>query len=225
MIMYMEEPNNNTICTWCLILDKNSKDMSEMEGDDHFEHFKNVKALPHFGDKNEIFRTKMIERFGIRLWKVLPRTKETMEYWATKIIKIEDDLKNEEDLMNYMNNLAALPMPKEDLQWDLRVHDNYQKDKMVIFGRVHHGAWDGLGTLMMLSSIDGNKNLPAIPQMKDISTSLKLFLFLVSPLCFIHSLYVDQFVKNDEGPYVLKKGYSGKKSLAMSKTYEFGQLR
>jgi hypothetical protein len=94
-----------------------------------------------------------------------------------------------------------------------------------MIGKVHHGLIDGMGTLMLLASIDGNKNLPAIPKMKDISIWMKIVLFILSPIFFIYCLYVDLLVKNDSNPYTLKNGFTGKKQLAVSKLYDFTKIR
>jgi len=82
-----------------------------------------------------------------------------------------------------------------------------------------------MGLMMLLSSIDGNKNLSAIPQMKDISFLYKLLFFILSPISFIYSFCADLYIKNDENPYKLKNGFSGRKVHAGSKTYYFEQLR
>ena len=174
---------------------------------------------------NEIFRSTVFEVCGIKFWKVLPNTKETGAFCARKVKKVDEDIKNENDIIEYMNKISGIPMPKDDLQWDFHIHDNYQGDKILLFGRVHHGASDGMGTMMLLSSIDGNKNLSAIPSMKDISVLKKFILFSLSPIFFIHSLWIDLFVKNDESPYTLNNGFSGKKCLKVSTTYEFEELR
>jgi hypothetical protein len=97
--------------------------------------------------------------------------------------------------------------------------------KAVIIGKVHHGLMDGMGTLLLLASVDGNKNMPAIPQMKDISILMKTFLFVLSPIFFAFSLFADLTVKNDANPFTLKNGFSGRKQLAVSQTYSFEDLR
>ena len=97
--------------------------------------------------------------------------------------------------------------------------------KAVMIGKVHHGLIDGMGTLMLLASIDGNKNLPAIPKMKDVSAFKRFILFLLSPIFFIYCLYVDLLVENDPNPYTLTEGFTGKKQLAVSRLYDFTTIR
>jgi len=167
----------------------------------------------------------MIEKFGMKFWKVLPDTPKTKKITGNRIKKIDHDMKTEEDLVKYLLKFSEIPMPRGELQWDLHVHENYKDDKMVMFARAHHGILDGMGTMCFLSSIDGNSNMPAIPEMKDISFFLKALLFVISPILFVYSLFIDISVKNDPSPYTLKSGYSGKKALEISKTYHFDQLR
>lgn len=225
VIMYIEEPGNTTVCASALILNKEKKTKQDLDGQDHYTHFKEKYLLNHFGARNEIFRSVMVEKFGMKFWKVLPDTAETKKVCSHRIRKVEQDIKTEKDVIDYLNKFSQIPMPRGELQWDLHIADNYSDTQMIMFGRLHHGVCDGMGTMCFLSSIDGNCNMPAIPKMKDISVAMKFFLFLVSPILFIYSLFVDISVKNDENPYTLKKGYSGKKALAVSKTYDFDQLR
>ncbi|CAI2367129.1 unnamed protein product [Moneuplotes crassus] len=225
VIMYLEEPKNTTICTCALILDKNEKSKKDLDGQDHYTHLREKYLINHFGAHNEVFRSVMIEKFGMKFWKVLPDTPKTKKITGNRIKKIDHDMKTEEDLVKYLLKFSEIPMPRGELQWDLHVHENYKDDKMVMFARAHHGILDGMGTMCFLSSIDGNSNMPAIPEMKDISFSLKALLFVISPILFVYSLFIDISVKNDPSPYTLKSGYSGKKALEISKTYHFDQLR
>lgn len=225
LIMYLEEVNNASIWVWALILDKHSKDLKDMGGEDHFSYIKNNVILKHFGGRNEVFRSTVLEVFGMKFWKVLPDTKETKAFCGRKVKKVEHEIKNENDITQYLKDISTMPMPKDDLQWDFHICDNYQDDKVVLFGRVHHGMCDGMGLMMLLSSIDGNKNLSAIPQMKDISTFNKIVFTILFPLSFLYWMYLDLLLKNDENPYKLKNGFSGKKAYVVSKKYDFVQLR
>lgn len=152
--------------------------------------------------------------------------------------------------MKHTERMASLPLSEDDLQWSVEICEDYQGDKAVMIGRVHHGLSDGLGTIIMISSIDGNKNLPAIPQMKDLSGLKKAVLTLLSPVLFAYSLYLDLgssvsslfekkvtesidkaynwnilFNYRLYNPYELTHGFSGKKSLSVSKIYNFDEIR
>ncbi|CAI2367167.1 unnamed protein product [Moneuplotes crassus] len=220
LIMYLEKEKNKSICTCTLILDKN--DHKEIKSD-HFLYLKN--KLLQYTMKNDIFKSKVLEFLGIHLFQVLPDDSKTRTLCAQRIHKIEEDMNEEKDLIAYMKKVSEYPMRKDELQWDLYIHDNYQGDKIVIFGRVHHGISDGMGTMLFLSSVDGNKNLSAIPQMKNISVFMRFTLFLLSPFFFLYSLISDVKIMGQDNPYKLKEGFSGKKELAVSKTYDFEQLR
>ena len=139
--------------------------------------------------------------------------------------KVDKKLKTIEDVTDYIQEVASMSMSPGELQWDVYLCTDYTDDQIVIIGRVHHGLTDGMGTMMMLASIDGNKNLPAIPQMKDINFFTKVCLVALSPIFAAYSIYLDSSVHSDEGPYVLKNGYSGKKKLVASKLYDFQELR
>lgn len=162
---------------------------------------------------------------GMRFWKELEPTSETVKLGLTRVHKIDKKLKTIEDITEYTQEVASQPMFAGELQWDIHICTEYSDDQIAIIGRVHHGLNDGMGTMMMLASIDGNKNLPAIPQMKDISFFTKFCLVSLSPFFAAYSLFLDSKVETDDGPYVLRKGFSGRKKLVASKLYDFQQLR
>lgn len=224
IIFFLEKPNNHTICTACIILDKKPKENPNgplLTG----KKFISDILLPKIIKGKDIYRTKMVDIFGYKFWKVSPENEETMKEVMKKITVIDTKFENQNDLANYMQELQSSSMPFDEFQWDFKISENYQKDQLLIFCRVHHGLCDGMATMMLLASIDGNKNLSAIPQMRDISIWNKIVLFTLSPFYFIHSLYVDLLIQNDPSPYELKNGYSGKKSLSVSKLYNFEELR
>lgn len=84
---------------------------------------------------------------------------------------------------------------------------------------------DGLGFVTLLASIDGDKNMKAIPQMRDINFLTKIILVAMSPIFFAYSFFVDFFVKNDLSPFKLQNSFTGKKLLRYSKPYKFDDLR
>jgi hypothetical protein len=224
IIFFLEKPNNHTIWTACIILGKESKENSD-ESKLNSKKFISDILMPKIIKGKDIFRTKMVDYFGYKFWRVSPENEETMKQVIKKITVIDTKFESQDDLANYMQELQSSSMPFDEFQWDFKIAENYQKDQLIIFCRIHHGLCDGMATMMLLASIDGNKNLSAIPQMKDITILNKIILFVLSPFYFIHSLYVDLLIQNDPSPYELKNGYSGKKSLSISKLYNFEDLR
>lgn len=226
VIMYLEENNNYTNCSCALILDKKGINNETNEKKDFtYEEFVQTVVVDKMIKKYKIFRTTVVEVLGFKLWKTLPLDENSMKLAMKQVRKIDRELKTEKDLLEYVQDFSAAEMPRNQLQWQIDICDKYLGDKAVMIGKLHHGLTDGMATMMLLASVDGNKNMPAIPQMKDISIVTKVILFLLSPFFFIHSLYVDLLVKNDPNPFMLKKGFTGKKKLVASKVYDFSDLR
>ena len=171
------------------------------------------------------FRKTMASYFGFKFWKLLPLNEEGINTAAKQIKRIDREFKNEEEIVEFMEKISVLEFPKDLPQWEIYVWEKYQSNKAIIVGKMHHGLMDGMGFMMLLASIDGDKNIKAIPQMRDIGLFTKVFLAALSPFFFAYSFFVDYLVKNDPSPFELKEKFAGKKVLKFSKQYAFEDLR
>lgn len=171
------------------------------------------------------FRKTMVSYWGIKFWKVLPLTEEGISIASKQIKRLDIEFKNDDAITDYIQNLSAVELPRESLQWEIYIWEKYQSDKALIFGKMHHSLMDGLGFVTLLASIDGDKNMKAIPQMRDINFFTKIILVALSPFFFAYSFFVDYFIKNDPSPFKLQSSFTGIKSLKYSKSYKFEDLK
>jgi hypothetical protein len=78
--------------------------------------------------KNDVFRTKMIDFYGIKLWKLMPYNDETIPVFKKHIKRVDRDIMTEKELVEYTQDFAATPIPRNGLQWEIQVCENYYGD-------------------------------------------------------------------------------------------------
>ena len=98
-------------------------------------------------------RQIQISRFGIKFWKDIdPKVAKN------QLIKCEENIKTQEDWINYSNRLMQEYMDYSKPLWEFHLVENYSEDLSAVFVRMHHSFTDGVGFVLLKIILDETNN-------------------------------------------------------------------
>ena len=71
-----------------------------------------------------------------------------------QIIKIEEDMKTDEDICKFMAKISTLEFDPEKPLWHIFVKEDYEEDTSVLFILVSHFLSDGMGIITLFTMIN-----------------------------------------------------------------------
>ena len=84
--------------------------------------------------------TVLVEFCEFYLWKEIDP-----EIARKQVFKTDIELKNDEDCMQYLNQMANQKMDFTKPLWEFRLVEDYADGKSVVFYKMHHCFMDGVG--------------------------------------------------------------------------------
>lgn len=116
-----------------------------------FDDFKNT-VVDRWINKIPQLSWIKINRCGLDLWKTT-----NPEKLVHQILEVTDSsIETDDDCIKYCDELSKIEQDLLKPHWDIRLLENYQSDKSVVFIRMDHSYVDGVGLVSLISCLLDN---------------------------------------------------------------------
>ena len=181
LIMSYEIPNRNHNIGGYFIMKK--IEFGEFREEFYQRGIMNIRKL----------RQIQISRFGIKFWKDIdPKIAKN------QLIKCEENIKTQEDWINYSNRLMQEYMDYSKPLWEFHLVENYSGDLSAVIVRMHHSFTDGVGFVAMMSWVNDDKyKIKMDKKFHEPSLIQKLIICLCTPYIIVWWLWRNMHVNSD----------------------------
>ena len=161
-----------------------------------FEAFK-----AHFFEKALMkiprMRSKLINKFGINLWKDIGLDA------GKQLVKWTLNLSTEDELIKHCEDLCNEQMDFSKPLWKISLLENYSLTESVVFINLHHSFTDAGGILELISWInDKDKKIKVDKAFPKINIFMHLFFIIIGPF---YSIYLGMKLENDKTDQIAAK--------------------
>ena len=151
------------------------------------------------------------------------------EIAKNQVIKIDDDIRTQEDINNYMAKLVTLKLNLKSPLWEVHVKEDYDENTSIMFLVVHHILTDGMGAISLFSFMNDSHNPDNISQFKSIPFYFSYIApILYLPIGIVKFTYAAMQTKKDPNmkAFSLKGGMQTyNKKYYESKHYSLSELK
>ena len=146
-----------------------------------------------------------------------------------QIIKIEEDMKTDEDVQKFMAKLSTYEFDRKKPLWYIFVKEDYDKNTSILFSLVNHMLSDGMGIVSLFMMIDQKPSSDLVNTHRQIP----FFLYYILPLLYLPKRIFQFFmtkstIKGDPKmfPFHLNTGKQSRNKIYLfSKFYKLEDLR
>lgn len=177
-----------------------------------FEKFDYISMKNYMIEKSEKIdkcRSKLVKKFGLFWFQKMDEHEWTMG--TKKVFPLIQDINTEEDLKKFVCKEQANYDMFDQPQYKFYLIPDYQPDKSAFVLKIHHCMSDGQGIATLFQAFNSSYDSSNLPRMKPLSLCKKIFVYAVSPILILQTLFKIQFEGIDYNAMKHKAKLSGEK--------------
>jgi hypothetical protein len=198
-----------------------------------FEDGFNAEIMRDILIKKGIAKHEKFQRKLVRIWSTFFWQKVSMNEAESRVIIVEKDFSNREDIINFLRSEVNKPIQTdEELPYEIKIMKYSTKNGGAVLFKSDHTFSDGLGMVMWTLTFSDNFDESCIPLIVKLTNSIPLYYKILTYACNLilfpyysaKLLFNSKLHKSQNNPFRNKLEPSRNQLIAYTDVHDFEKL-